>query len=147
MAGEKILFVQNIDLKGCVMRFYRMDCEKLRSWLNSHGFEHLIHGIIGWKEGGGGGNAKLRISWQDAENLMPSIITELENDGTILLAMFFEAIGKVKNGTWGQYAGYVKQNYSVSASDEAIEKIRRVLIEIASGLGGNDQFVKRLEAD
>jgi hypothetical protein len=147
LAGKKILFVQNIDLKGCVMRFYRMDCDKFSSWLNSHGFEHLVQGIIGRKDGRDEGKAKLRISWQDAENLMPSVVAELENDGTILLSMFFEAMGKVKNGTWGQYVDYVREKYTNFVSDEAIEKIRNVLIEIASGLEGQDQFLKRLEAD
>ena len=147
LAGKKIIFIQNMDLKNCVMRFYRMDSEKLCSWLNSHGFGHLIKGIVKRRNGRNEGNAKLRISWQDAENLMPSIITELENDGTILMAMFFEAIGKVKNGTWGNYVDYVKEKYSICVSDDAIEKARKVLIEIASGLEGYDRFVKRLEAD
>ena len=147
MAGEKILFLQNIDLKGCVTRFYKLDMERLSSWLNSHGFGHLVPGLIPVKDQAQSGNAKLRISWQELENLVPSIIAELENDGTILLAMFFEAIGKVKNGTWGQYVSYVKEKYSIRVSDEVIEKIRKVLIEIASGLEGYDQFVKRLEAN
>jgi len=147
LAGKKILFIQDIDLKGCAMRFYRMDYEELRSWLNSHGFGHLSQGIIGQKETGNKGRVKLKVSWQDAENLMPSIVSELENDGTILLAMFFEAIGRVKNGTWRQYVDYVKGKYSMFVSDQAIEKIRNVLIEIASGLEGQDQFLKRLEAD
>lgn len=147
MAGEKILFLQNIHLKGCVIRFYKMDMETLSSWLNSHGFGHLVPGLIPVKDQAQSGNAKLKITWQELENLMPSIIAELENDGTILLAMFFEAIGKVKNGTWGQYLNYVKEKYSIRVSDEVTEKVRKVLIEIASGLEGYDQFVKRLEAD
>jgi hypothetical protein len=147
LAGEKILFLQNMDFKGCIIRFYRMDCDKFRSWLRSHGFEHLIHGIIGSKDGRNDKKAKLRISWQDAENLMPSAVAELENDGTILLSIFFEAMGKVKNGTWGRYVDYVKDKYSALVSDEAIEKVRKALIQIASGLEGQDQFVERLKAD
>lgn len=147
LAGEKILFIQNIDLKSCVMRFYRMDSEKLSSWLNSHGFGHLIQGIIGRKDGGNEGNAKLRISWQDAENLMPSMIAEMGNDDTILLSMFIKAMGKVKDGSWGRYVRYVKEKYAISVSNEVIENMRKVLIEIASELDGPDQFVKRLEAD
>ena len=147
VAGKQILFLQNIDLKGCVIQFYTMDMEKLSPWLNSHGFGHLVTGVIPPRNKGQGRKARLRISWQELENLMPSIIAELGNDISILLAMFFEAIGKVKNGTWGQYLDYVKEKYSIRVSDEVIEKVRKFLIKIASGVEGYDQFVKRVETD
>jgi hypothetical protein len=147
VAGKQILFLQNIDLKSCVIQFCTMDTEKLSPWLNSHGFSHLVTGVIPARNRGQGKNARLRISWQELENLMPSIIAELGNDVSVLLAMVFEAIGKVKNGTWGQYLDYVKRKYLVVVSDELTEKVRKFLIELASRLEGNDQFVKRLETD
>lgn len=147
LALQKILYLQKIDLNGCVFRFCNMDSDKLNSWLNSHGFGHLV-GDIQWpNDSAHRSNAKLRISWHDAESLIPSIIAEAQSDGAVLLGMFFEAISSIKNGNWGLYVKFVKETYSVHFPDEKFEKIRKVLINLATEHGVSKDFLESLKTE
>ncbi|MFX0196222.1 MAG: ADP-ribosylglycohydrolase family protein [Candidatus Hodarchaeota archaeon] len=75
--GTEIVFLEKIDFAGCIFRLFHMNKDELDSWLCSHGFPHLASQIIGIRRSSNTGNTRLRISWQDATNLIPSIFEEL----------------------------------------------------------------------
>jgi len=147
LASQKILFIQKMGLNSCVFRFCNMDSDKLNSWLNSHGFGHLTGDIQWQKNPGKRSTARLKISWHDAENLIPSIVAEAQSDGAVLMGMFFEAISAIENGNWGSYVKYVKETYSVNFPHEEFDRIRNVLINLFTEHGGSEDFLERLRTN
>jgi hypothetical protein len=76
--NRKAIFLEEISPNKCVFLFYKMDSEELSSWLRSHGFEHLVNGIVRPTTGGDLHTARMGITWPDATNLIESLVAHLK---------------------------------------------------------------------
>ncbi|HUT70871.1 MAG TPA: hypothetical protein VMW89_09360 [Desulfatiglandales bacterium] len=74
----KIVFVERLNIDGCVLRLYGLNAEALYSWLCSHGFKDLSDKIIWPRKSTQTEKSRLKLSWHDATNLAPSLFEELK---------------------------------------------------------------------
>ncbi|MBC8466705.1 MAG: hypothetical protein H8D55_02590 [Deltaproteobacteria bacterium] len=77
--GRRVIFVEEITPKNCIFRLFDIDAEELSSWLRSHGFEHLVNGVVRPKREGSQQTAQMRITWPDATNLIDSLVSHLKD--------------------------------------------------------------------
>ncbi len=141
--GKKILYVARIGTNTCVFRFFDMDSDRLNSWLNSHGFGHLVEGIIWPKNASQTKKACLKVSWTDATNLIPSIIEEAKSDVFVLWEGLLQAVREIKDCTWGMYLDFIKDKYSIVLPDSKLETVRKFFVHVCNA-AGNEHLAKRL---
>jgi hypothetical protein len=144
--GKHILFTERIDMNGCVFCFFNMDSDELNSWLNSHGFGHLVQGIIWPRKTNRAKRSRLKISWQEGSNLIPSLIEEAKSDLNVIFKMFFEAFYEIKDGSWSTYLHYVREKYALNLPDEGLMAIRSIFTRFFTE-NGNESLAKRLNID
>ena len=99
--GEKVILIETIKSDKCTFYFSDWGKDKLIDWLKTHGFEHLKENIRP-KKASGRQRSRLRLSWEEASNLVRFIHEEVERNHSL--------IGNIRN-----------------ASPEAWEKIRDIL--------------------
>jgi len=144
--GKRLFCVEGIETAGCVFRFPDWDAESLTSWLNSRGFAHIAKEVIWPRKGSQKQKARLKISWANATNLIPSIIEEAKTDPFVLWEGLMNAIRNKRDCTWRGYLAFIRDRYGIILTDDQSKKTRRLFVAVCEE-AGDHHLAKRLSVD
>lgn len=84
--GEKLILIETIKTDKCTFYFSEMGKVQLTEWLSSHEFGHLVKSIMSKKDTGRQ-RTRLRISWDEATNLIPALHKEVLRNLSLIEAI------------------------------------------------------------